>query len=76
MMTLSPQGPGRSLRQALCFRKSGEVVLVLADDCELVSLDLVSQKYKSFGISGGQHCSVDSYEESLVLLDREDASSY
>lgn len=76
MMILSPQGPKRSLHQALCFRKSGEVVLVLEDDRELVSLDLVSKKFKSLGISGGQLCSVDSYEESLVLLDREDASSY
>lgn len=52
------------------------MVLVLEDSRELVSLELVSKQFKKLGISGGQFCSVDSYEESLVLLDRKDAVSY
>lgn len=76
LMILSPQGPQKSLPEALCFRRIGEVVLVLEDSRELVSLELVSKQFKKLGISGGQFCSVDSYEESLVLLDRKDAVSY
>ncbi|KAL6198969.1 hypothetical protein ACLB2K_028757 [Fragaria x ananassa] len=40
LMILAPQGPERSLPGALCFRKSGEVVLAREDDLELVSVDL------------------------------------
>nr|XP_011460750.1 PREDICTED: F-box protein CPR30-like isoform X2 [Fragaria vesca subsp. vesca] len=76
LMILTPQGPKRSLPEPLCFRRIGEVVLVLEDDRELVSLDIGSKQFKSLGISGGQVCSVDFFEESLVLLDRKDAVSY
>ncbi|XP_004294844.1 PREDICTED: F-box protein CPR30-like [Fragaria vesca subsp. vesca] len=77
LMILTPQGPERSLSKPICFRRSGhEVVLQLEDDHGLVSLDIVSKQFKSFGISAGLVCSVDSYEESLVLLDRENAISY
>ncbi|XP_024160182.1 F-box protein At4g22390 isoform X2 [Rosa chinensis] len=76
LVILSPQGPQRSLPNALCFRRNGEVVLVLEDSCELVSLELASKQFKALGISGGQVCSVDLYEESLVLLDKKDAVSY
>jgi hypothetical protein len=76
LMILTPQGPNRSLPEALIFRRTGEVVLVLEDSRELVSLDIVSKQFKNLGISGGQVCSVDLYEESLVLLDRKDAVSY
>ncbi|KAL6202132.1 hypothetical protein ACLB2K_025843 [Fragaria x ananassa] len=76
LMILTPQGPERSLSKPMCFRRSGEVVLQLEDDRGLVSLDIVSKQFKSLGISAGLVCSVDSYEESLVLLDRKDAISY
>ncbi|XP_004296089.1 PREDICTED: F-box protein CPR30-like [Fragaria vesca subsp. vesca] len=77
LMILTPQGPERSLPKPICFRRSGhEVVLQLEDDRGLVSLDIVSKQFKSLGISAGLVCSVDSYEESLVLLDRKDAISY
>ncbi|XP_050370168.1 F-box/kelch-repeat protein At3g06240-like [Argentina anserina] len=76
LMILTPQGPKRSLPEALCFRRIGEVVLVLEDSRELVSLDIGSKLFKNLGISGGQVCSVDFYEESLVLLERKDAVSY
>ncbi|PRQ31101.1 putative F-box domain-containing protein [Rosa chinensis] len=76
LMILTPQGPKRSLPEALCFRRNGEVMLVLEDDRELVSLDIGNKQFKNLGISGGQVSSVDSYEESLVLLDRKDAISY
>ncbi|KAL6205821.1 hypothetical protein ACLB2K_023073 [Fragaria x ananassa] len=77
LMILTPQGPERSLSKSICFRRSGhEVVLQLEDDRGLVSLDIVSKQFKSLGISAGLVCSVDSYEESLVLLDRENAISY
>ncbi|PRQ28459.1 hypothetical protein RchiOBHm_Chr5g0003271 [Rosa chinensis] len=56
--------------------RSGEVVLILEDDHELVSLDIVSKQLKNFGISTDQGCPVGSYEESLLLLDRKDAISY
>ncbi|XP_050370729.1 F-box/kelch-repeat protein At3g23880-like [Argentina anserina] len=73
---LSLLGPKRSLTEALCFRRSCELVLVLGDSRDLVLLDTVSGEVKLLGISGGQVCSAGSYEESLVLLDREDAASY
>ncbi|PRQ31095.1 putative F-box domain-containing protein [Rosa chinensis] len=76
LMILTPQGPNRSLPKALCFRRSGEVVLILEDDHELVSIEIVSKQFKNLGISAGQVCFVDSYEESLLLLDRKDAISY
>ncbi|CAN6708263.1 unnamed protein product [Malus baccata var. baccata] len=41
---------------------------------ELVSLDLVSKQMRSLEICG-PYCSVDSYEESLLLLDKADAVS-
>ncbi|KAL6205822.1 hypothetical protein ACLB2K_023074 [Fragaria x ananassa] len=76
LLVLSLQGPERSPAEALCFKRSGEVILVRLDSLELVSLDLVSKQFKALGISGGQFCSVHCYEESLVLLDTKDAVSY
>jgi F-box interacting protein len=75
LMILSAQIPQRNLPKALCLRKIGEV-LVLEDSHELVSLHLVSRKFKNLGVYGGQYCSVDTYEESLVLLDRNYGVSY
>lgn len=83
LITLRPQGPQRSLPKALCFRKSGEVVMVNHEPHhyrgearnELVSLDLVSGQFKNLGISQYQYCTIDSYEESIVLLDRNEAVS-
>nr|XP_011461525.1 PREDICTED: F-box/kelch-repeat protein At3g23880-like isoform X2 [Fragaria vesca subsp. vesca] len=74
VVVLGPQGPERSLPMAFCFKRSGEVILELSH--ELVSLDVVSKGFKRLGISGGHICYVDSFEESLVLLDRDDAASY
>ncbi|KAL6202140.1 hypothetical protein ACLB2K_025851 [Fragaria x ananassa] len=74
VVVLGPQGPERSLLMAFCFKRSGEVILELSH--ELVSLDVVSKGFKRLGISGGHICYVDSFEESLVLLDRDDAASY
>ncbi|KAL6205820.1 hypothetical protein ACLB2K_023072 [Fragaria x ananassa] len=75
MMVLSAEVSQRNLPKALCFRKIGEL-LVLEDSYELVSLDLVSRKFKRLGVYGGQYCSVDSYEEILVLLDSNYDVSY
>ena len=58
LMILSPQGPERSLPTAHCFRKSGEVVLALNDDLELVSVDLVSKQSKPLELGLLQVCSV------------------
>nr|XP_011460743.1 PREDICTED: F-box/kelch-repeat protein At3g23880-like [Fragaria vesca subsp. vesca]XP_011460744.1 PREDICTED: F-box/kelch-repeat protein At3g23880-like [Fragaria vesca subsp. vesca] len=78
LVALSPQGPERSLPRAwaFCLKRSGEVILQLDGSPELVSLDVLSKQFKHLGISGGEICSVDSFEESLVLLDRNDAVSY
>ncbi|XP_008227037.1 PREDICTED: F-box/kelch-repeat protein At3g23880-like [Prunus mume] len=78
LITLGPQGPERLLPRALCFSKSGEVLLLLTKEGrrELVSLDLVSKQFKNLGISGYKYCTVDFYKESLLLLDKSDAESY
>ncbi|CAN6559014.1 unnamed protein product [Malus baccata var. baccata] len=83
---LLPPGPERdSLYQPLCFRKSGDVVLVVFDGCEddvyddrygLVSLDLVSKQFTNLGIDGYKYYYAECYVESLVLLDNTDAVSY
>nr|XP_011461617.1 PREDICTED: F-box/kelch-repeat protein At3g23880-like isoform X1 [Fragaria vesca subsp. vesca] len=82
LITLHPQGPQRSLPSALCFRKSGEIVMVHDHRYggeevknELVSLDLVSRQFKNLGSRRYQHYTIDPYEESLVLLDRNEAVS-
>ncbi|KAL6200620.1 hypothetical protein ACLB2K_030401 [Fragaria x ananassa] len=82
LITLHPEGPERSLPSALCFRKSGEIVMVRDHyyggeevKNELVSLELVSRQFKNLGISRYQHYTIDPYEESLVLLDRNEAVS-
>lgn len=77
LITLRPQG---SLHpEALCFRKSGEVLLVLSEIFHqrqtLVSLDLVSQQLNKLGNCEYDYFSIDSYEESLVLLDMDNAVS-
>ncbi|BFG22412.1 hypothetical protein CerSpe_086860 [Prunus speciosa] len=82
LMTLGRQGPARLLpRDPLCFRKSGELVLLLThtDDKsrnELVSLNLASKQVKNLGIDGYRCCDVGFYKESLLLLDKTDAESY
>lgn len=89
LMRLCPLGPqGSLLPRVLCFRKSSEVVVYKQIDkasysgyssCpgyELFSIDLVSQQLKSLGICGYSYYSVNSYEESLVLLDMDNAVSY
>ncbi|KAM5582702.1 F-box protein CPR1 [Rosa sericea] len=84
LVTLRPQGPQRSLPRALCFRKSGEVVMVRnlkqhyggeEPINELVSLDLVSGQFKNLGICRYKYYTIDPYEESIVLLDRNEAVS-
>ncbi|CAN6696572.1 unnamed protein product [Malus baccata var. baccata] len=86
LTTLIPPGPERySLNRPLCFRKSGDVVLVAFDGCEdeedhdrhgLVCLDLVGKQFTNLGIDGYKYHYAKSYVESLVLLDNTDAVSY
>ncbi|XP_050103391.1 uncharacterized protein LOC126583139 isoform X2 [Malus sylvestris] len=83
---VSLKGPERLFPRALCFRRNGEVLVMLLkggrqlgfetniSKHELVSLDLVSKQMESLEICG-PYCSVDSYEESLLLLDKTDAVS-
>ncbi|CAB4299585.1 unnamed protein product [Prunus armeniaca] len=75
---LCPQGPETIFLGTLCFRKSGEVPLLLKEEerQELVSIDLVSKQYKILGISGYKYCTGHFYKESLLLLDKSDAKSY
>ncbi|XP_008371155.3 F-box/kelch-repeat protein At3g06240-like [Malus domestica] len=82
--TLCPAGPQRGVSYLpSCSRKSGDVVLKPIDgywnDDErygLACVDLVSKQLKSLGIHGYGHFYVESYVESLVLLDKKDAVSY
>ncbi|RXI03922.1 hypothetical protein DVH24_038196 [Malus domestica] len=67
----------------LCFRKSGDVVLVpdghpiyYGDPYGIVSLDPVSKQFKSLGFFDCEYYYVESYVESLVLLDKADTVSY
>ncbi|CAL2253500.1 unnamed protein product [Prunus armeniaca] len=78
LITLNPQCPETIFLSALCFRKSGEVLLLLKEKekQELVSLDLVSKQFKLLGISGYKYCTGHFYRESLLLLDKSDAESY
>ncbi|XP_008226227.2 PREDICTED: F-box/kelch-repeat protein At3g23880-like [Prunus mume] len=78
LITLNPQCPETIFLSALCFRKSGEVLLLLKEKekQELVSLDLVSKQFKLLGISGYKYCTGHFYKESLLLLDKSDAESY
>ncbi|BFG22411.1 hypothetical protein CerSpe_086850 [Prunus speciosa] len=82
LITLGPPGPERFLPTGpICFRKSGEVLLLVTSGTdksrmELVSLDLVSKQLKKLGISGYQSSDGDFYTESLLLLDKTDAESY
>ncbi|XP_021822176.1 uncharacterized protein LOC110763652 [Prunus avium] len=78
LITLNPQGPETIFLGTLCFRKSGEVLLLLKEKerQELVSLDLVSKQFKLLGISGYKYCTGHFYKESLLLLDKSNAESY
>ncbi|KAL6545733.1 hypothetical protein OROGR_009607 [Orobanche gracilis] len=76
LIILTPQGPNRSSYQALCFRKSGEVVLLVQDSSEVFALDLVNKQFKCLGVSRGWCFKAYSYVESLVLLDGLDTVSY
>ncbi|ONI13429.1 hypothetical protein PRUPE_4G221400 [Prunus persica] len=78
LVTLNPQGPETIFLSALCFRKSGELLLLLKEEerQELVSLDLVSEQFKLLGISGYKYCTGHFYKESLLLLDKSHAESY
>ncbi|CAL2242363.1 unnamed protein product [Prunus armeniaca] len=66
LITLGPQGPERFLPTGpICFRKSGEVLLLVTSGTdkswkELILLDLVSKQLKKLGISGYQ--SSDGYQ--------------
>ncbi|XP_030943768.1 F-box protein CPR1-like [Quercus lobata] len=57
------------MRKAICFRKSGEVILEMYGGY-LVSRDLKTQEIKDLRIRGYGYTFVDSYVESLVLLDK------
>ncbi|KAM3741710.1 hypothetical protein ACB098_07G017500 [Castanea mollissima] len=63
------EGIPRPLFIPLGFRKSGEVILD-TDTGSLVSLDLKTEEIKDLGICGYANTFVDSYVESLVLLDK------
>ncbi|CAN6696571.1 unnamed protein product [Malus baccata var. baccata] len=86
LATLCPPGPQRGVPyRPLCFRKSGDLVLVVIFCClddvdddryELVCLDLVSKQCTNLGIRGYLYYYAESYVESLVLLDKTDAVSY
>ncbi|XP_050371076.1 F-box protein CPR1-like [Argentina anserina] len=76
LFTLHPQGPEERLLRALCFRKSGEVILQVYNSYkELYSLDLASGQFKTLGNSIYKCNTMHPYEESIVLLDRNDAIS-
>lgn len=87
MISLGPQCPERLLPRALCFRKSGEVLLLIRGSPDtlgkiniikhdFVSLDIESKQLKNIGACRYQYYSFDSYEESLLLLDKTKAVSY
>ncbi|XP_048433623.1 F-box/kelch-repeat protein At3g23880-like [Pyrus x bretschneideri] len=87
LISLGPQDPEKLLPRALCFRKNGEVLVMLLDGGMylnfgtaitkgvFVSLDLVSKQLKNLEVCG-PYCSVDSFEESHLLLDKTDAVSH
>ncbi|XP_075668642.1 F-box protein At3g07870-like [Castanea sativa] len=63
-----PLGMGASKSKARGFRKSGEVIVEMADG-QLISRDLKTEEIKDLGISGYGFTFVGSYVESLALLD-------
>ncbi|XP_004287379.1 PREDICTED: F-box protein At4g22390-like [Fragaria vesca subsp. vesca] len=75
LMVFGPHDRWINVPRVLCFRRSGEVMLLLKDG-HTVSLDIVSEEFKHLGMYGGDLSSVHSYEESLVLLERKDVVSY
>ena len=52
------------------FRRNGEVVLIVDDEGKHVSMDLENQKMKDLMIDSSVSSFIDSYVESLLLLDK------
>ncbi len=52
------------------FRRNGEVVLIVDDEGKHVSMDLENQKMKDLMIDSSASSFIDSYVESLLLLDK------
>ncbi len=52
------------------FRRNGEVVLIVDDEGQHVSMDLENQKMKDLRIDSSVSSFIDSYVESLLLLDK------
>ena len=66
---LTVQGPGEVIPRAIGFRRNGKVVLKM-DDRKLSSQDIETQEKKDLRITSYIYTFVDSYLESLVLLDK------
>ena len=58
----------KHIQKPVGVTKNGKVVLEM--DGELVSLDLESQEFKGLRLFGYEYNFVDSYAESLLLLDK------
>ncbi|KAF3951642.1 hypothetical protein CMV_022732 [Castanea mollissima] len=69
IVTFVDQGPRRNKPQVKGFRKSGEAILLMTNG-KLVSRGLETQEIKDLGMAGSYNTFVDSYIESLVLLDK------
>jgi F-box interacting protein len=69
VLTIAYQGQEMGIPRAIGFRRNGELVLAL-DGGKLTSQDLESQEMKDLRITSYKYTFVDSYVESLVLLDK------
>ena len=69
VLTIPYEDPGLHIPMPIGFRRNGEVILKM-DDGQLVSVDLGNHKSNNLGISSYGYTFVDSYVESLVLLDK------
>uniref|UniRef100_A0A2N9HSX7 F-box domain-containing protein n=1 Tax=Fagus sylvatica TaxID=28930 RepID=A0A2N9HSX7_FAGSY len=67
VFTITDQDPDMPF--AIGFRRNGEFVLQV-ESGQLISVDVGNQKMKDLGISSDKNAFVDSYVESLVLLDK------
>uniref|UniRef100_A0A2N9IPB9 F-box domain-containing protein n=1 Tax=Fagus sylvatica TaxID=28930 RepID=A0A2N9IPB9_FAGSY len=68
-IVLTVQGPGEVIPRAIGFRRNGKVVLKM-DERKLSSQDIETQEKKDLRITSYVYTFVDSYVESLVLLDK------
>ena len=68
-IVLTGQGPGEVIPRAIGFRRNGKVVLKM-DERKLSSQDIETQEKKDLRITSYVYTFVDSYVESLVLLDK------